>query len=87
MSTCVATHFKIYKINDFFLFYTLIIGLLLVLGNKEKVATIENTLSAVQKTVSIDGVGATYVRWGRTTCPGNGSELVYEGYTAGSEHS
>ncbi|XP_060565603.1 uncharacterized protein LOC132724689 [Ruditapes philippinarum] len=30
------------------------------------------------------GQGETYVRWGRTTCPDNGAELVYDGYTAGS---
>ena len=23
----------------------------------------------------------TYTRWGRTTCPGNGSESVYDGFT------
>ena len=26
------------------------------------------------------------VRWGRTTCPGNGTELVYEGYAGGSHY-
>ena len=32
--------------------------------------------------------GATYVRWGRTTCPtGNGTELLYAGRTAGPLHS
>ena len=28
--------------------------------------------------------GATYIRWGRTTCPGNGSSDVYSGYAGGS---
>lgn len=29
--------------------------------------------------------GNTYIRWGRTTCPnGNGTDLVYSGYTGGS---
>ena len=28
--------------------------------------------------------GSTYVRWGRTSCPGNDTEQVYSGYTAGS---
>ena len=27
--------------------------------------------------------GTTYVRWGRTTCPGNGSDIVYSGYAGG----
>ena len=32
--------------------------------------------------------GQTYVRWGRTTCPGNQStELVYSGRAGGSRHS
>ena len=29
--------------------------------------------------------GSTYVRWGRTNCSGNGTELVYSGYAAGSD--
>ncbi|XP_052820146.1 uncharacterized protein LOC128245970, partial [Mya arenaria] len=28
--------------------------------------------------------GSVYTRWGRTTCPANGTDLVYAGYTAGS---
>ena len=28
--------------------------------------------------------GTTYVRWGRTTCPGDGSDIVYSGYAGGS---
>ncbi|KAK3577112.1 hypothetical protein CHS0354_037145 [Potamilus streckersoni] len=32
------------------------------------------------------GSGMTYVRWGRTVCPGNGTELIYKGYMAGTEH-
>ena len=32
--------------------------------------------------------GTTYVRWGRTVCPGvNGTELVYQGLAAGSHYS
>ena len=30
--------------------------------------------------------GSTYVRWGRTNCSGNGTELVYAGYAAGSDY-
>ena len=29
----------------------------------------------------------TYVRWGRTTCPGNGSESVYDGFAGGSHYT
>ena len=32
--------------------------------------------------------GVTYIRWGKTSCPpGQGTELVYHGITAGSYHS
>ncbi|XP_060578704.1 uncharacterized protein LOC132735733 [Ruditapes philippinarum] len=31
-------------------------------------------------------IGSTYTRWGRTTCPGNGTELVYSGFMAGTYH-
>ncbi|XP_052790063.1 short-chain collagen C4-like [Mya arenaria] len=31
--------------------------------------------------------GAVYVRWGRTTCPTNGTDLVYTGYTAGNSYN
>ncbi|KAL4223287.1 hypothetical protein ACF0H5_016758 [Mactra antiquata] len=33
------------------------------------------------------GSGSTYTRWGRTTCPGNGTERVYEGYMGGSTYT
>ncbi|XP_033749035.1 short-chain collagen C4-like [Pecten maximus] len=31
-----------------------------------------------------DGGGSTFVRWGRTDCPANLTELVYSGYAGGS---
>ena len=35
----------------------------------------------------LSGGGVTYVRWGKTTCPNvPGTETVYDGYTAGTEH-
>ena len=30
--------------------------------------------------------GSTYVRWGRNNCSGNGTELVYAGFAAGSNY-
>ena len=33
------------------------------------------------------GSGATFVRWGRTSCPDNGTELVYDGYAGGSHYN
>jgi len=32
-------------------------------------------------------VGATYTRWGKSTCQTNGTELVYSGLTAGSHYT
>ncbi|XP_052790161.1 short-chain collagen C4-like [Mya arenaria] len=29
-------------------------------------------------------IGNVYIRWGRTTCPTNGTDLVYTGYAAGN---
>ncbi|XP_052790606.1 short-chain collagen C4-like [Mya arenaria] len=31
--------------------------------------------------------GSVYTRWGRSTCPPNGTDLVYSGYTAGNLYS
>ena len=38
------------------------------------------------KDVVTPGSGSTYVRWGRTSCPNNGTETVYTGYAAGSSY-
>ena len=35
------------------------------------------------KKKDIERSGSLYIRWGRTECPGNGTEMVYRGYTAG----
>ena len=29
---------------------------------------------------------STYVRWGRTECPGNRTEMVYRGFAGGARH-
>ena len=44
-------------------------------------ATLQRDITRIQ---SKSPGGSTYVRWGRTSCPGNGTEQVYSGYTAGS---
>ncbi|XP_053374310.1 uncharacterized protein LOC123532414 [Mercenaria mercenaria] len=31
-------------------------------------------------------MGSLYTRWGRTSCPGNGTTLAYSGYMAGTYH-
>ncbi|XP_045170141.2 uncharacterized protein LOC123532676 [Mercenaria mercenaria] len=34
----------------------------------------------IAKLEAASGSGSSYVRWGRTTCPGNGTDIVYSGY-------
>ena len=41
----------------------------------------------INKGVSGSGSGATYIRWGRTSCPNvNGTKLVYAGRAGGTYH-
>ena len=46
--------------------------------DESKASQIIELASKLQKT--------TYTRWGRTTCPGNGSDSVYDGFAGGSEY-
>ncbi|XP_069108102.1 uncharacterized protein [Argopecten irradians] len=46
--------------------------------------TLKDDLDNIETSLPSTASGATYVRWGRTSCPGNGSELAYEGVTGGS---
>ncbi|XP_052793271.1 short-chain collagen C4-like [Mya arenaria] len=48
-----------------------------------KVQSLERQMAQLLSSTASSGTGFTYVRWGRTTCPGNGSELLYAGYMAG----
>ena len=43
--------------------------------------TVQDSLVRLQKGGSTSG--STYVRWGRNSCSGNGTETVYSGYAAG----
>ncbi|XP_052782804.1 short-chain collagen C4-like [Mya arenaria] len=54
-----------------------------------KVIKLEHTLKTTQETVesikaSAKRTGTTYIRWGRTECNTNGTELVYRGFAGGS---
>ena len=53
--------------------------------HRELKISYEELKQHVDKNVKISGT--SYVRWGRTTCPGNGSEIVYSGYAGGSWYS
>ena len=51
---------------------------------KANQATLQRDMARIQ---SKSQGGSTYVRWGRTSCPGNDTDQVYSGYTAGSHYS
>ena len=53
--------------------------------HRELKVSYEELKQHVDKNVKISGT--SYVRWGRTTCPGNGSEIVYSGYAGGSYYN
>ncbi|XP_060569478.1 uncharacterized protein LOC132727894 isoform X2 [Ruditapes philippinarum] len=46
-------------------------------------AAIENVKAEIESIKPQKGLGSSYVRWGRTTCPTD-NELNYKGYAAGS---
>ncbi|XP_045169966.2 short-chain collagen C4-like [Mercenaria mercenaria] len=52
-----------------------------IINLKQSMAQKDAQISALQKQI-----GSTYTRWGRTTCPGNGTVLVYSGFMAGTYH-
>ncbi|XP_052807593.1 uncharacterized protein LOC128236638 [Mya arenaria] len=51
-----------------------------------KVSEQDAKISTLQAQVASPptGQGSTYIRWGRTVCPSNGTELVYKGFAAGN---
>ncbi|XP_060590137.1 uncharacterized protein LOC132745279 [Ruditapes philippinarum] len=55
--------------------------------DKSMLKTIEEKVRTIESMNSLAGTGNAYVRWGRTQCPENGTELVYKGYAGGSHYS
>ncbi|XP_045182164.2 uncharacterized protein LOC123540904 isoform X1 [Mercenaria mercenaria] len=51
---------------------------------KEKVKKIETLQQSLQ---NLKESSSTYVRWGRTTCPSNDTDLVYHGYMASTAYA
>jgi len=53
------------------------------------ISDLSNKLKRLQ--ISLGGatgvLGSTFVRWGRTSCPSNGTEMVYKGYVGGSHYT
>lgn len=54
---------------------------------RQAVKDTDNRIKDIELVVFLEGFSSTYIRWGRTTCPGNGSELVYDGYVGGSHQT
>ncbi|XP_045169997.2 uncharacterized protein LOC123532599 [Mercenaria mercenaria] len=57
------------------------------LQNRATVDRVEKRLKEIDAKKSFGGTGNTYVRWGRTECPGNGTEMVYKGYAGGGRYN
>ncbi|XP_060588971.1 short-chain collagen C4-like [Ruditapes philippinarum] len=51
-----------------------------------KISMMESKVSLMQNNQAPNG-GSTYVRWGKQTCPGNGTSTMYSGYAAGSYYT
>ncbi|XP_045170022.1 uncharacterized protein LOC123532616 [Mercenaria mercenaria] len=47
---------------------------------------VEKRLKEIDAKKSFGVAGNTYVRWGRTECPGNGTDMVYKGYAGGGRY-
>ena len=58
----------------------------LVTRHSTEIQKLQTDVAAL-KTHNANGQsGSTYVRWGKNNCSGNGTELVYSGYAAGSDY-
>ena len=53
-----------------------------LLKNRQQIDQLKQNREARLK-----GLGTSYIRWGRTECPGNGSDLVYQGFAGGSSYT
>ncbi|XP_045194664.2 uncharacterized protein LOC123550299 [Mercenaria mercenaria] len=53
--------------------------------SQNKITALESELTALK--AAKPSIGVSYVRWGRITCPGNGTEFIYKGYMAGADYT
>ncbi|XP_045156991.2 uncharacterized protein LOC123523373 [Mercenaria mercenaria] len=64
-----------------------------ILQLKSDVSTLKSENADLRKIVgnfnslNQHSAGHHFIRWGRSECPGNGSEIIYRGYTAGSQYN
>ncbi|XP_045169001.2 uncharacterized protein LOC123531807 [Mercenaria mercenaria] len=54
---------------------------------RETMERAERRLKEIEVKSSFSETGNSFVRWGRTECPGNGTETVYKGYAAGGHYN
>ena len=52
---------------------------------QNKVSQLETKVAMLESSQVSTTSGSTYTRWGKMSCPGNGSDLVYNGYMAGNQ--
>ena len=57
----------------------------LVTTHGSAIQKLQKDISALKSDLPKGGAGSTYVRWGSNNCSGNGTELVYSGFSAGSD--
>ncbi|KAL4234278.1 hypothetical protein ACF0H5_005929 [Mactra antiquata] len=54
---------------------------------KQEIADLKSEVNTLKATNLPSGNSDVYIRWGRTSCPSNGTEFVYSGYMAGGYYS
>lgn len=59
--------------------------LLLFSDTIDKLSQLQSKLAALETVASFQ-TGSTYIRWGKTSCQENGTELVYDGFVGGSDN-
>ena len=57
----------------------------LVTTHGTEIKKLQTDVAALKINMPKGESGSTYVRWGRDNCSGNGTQLVYSGYAAGSD--
>ena len=57
----------------------------LVTTHSAEIQKLQTDIAALKTDKPKGQSGSTYIRWGRNNCSGNGTELVYSGYAAGSD--
>ena len=58
----------------------------LVTTHSAEIQKLQTDIAALKTDKPTGQSSSTYVRWGRNNCSGNGTELVYAGYAAGSDY-